>query len=423
MTDEDLGIVHVDKCEKQVHSEQDDAGTNSNHKNEESVLIPALLHYFNSILVATMVLGYPLILMPLYRSTSTTDTMRLILCTLVHPIFAEYISWFQRRGKGRHHMEITTHKSYAHLTLSLMMTPGLVDCILIFYRRFLIGAIVDSNLAILAIVITGVEEAIFRCSMVYRDTWIESFMSDLAARDTTVMPTLPSVYEEETEKDSAVKSHLEQRKLEVWAISSANVMIYEVVAIIVAHVVYLSFRQHRFVINFGYGFDELDSRMTAPALSLIAMFLELFLEAVVDVAAVSIERRDGVDFSVFWKKWSLNPYAYFGDHVSIAVVGMSASIWAFSCIPSSLLCKAPDPCSCTGSGFEIYTPFCDLIHESQSSNSSDIASSTTAGKSNITAVSESAQAEYSGVGTFISKVSYSKANARSKVVLTPLLQS
>ena len=58
--------------------------------------------------------------------------------------------------------------------------------------------------------------------------------------------------------------------------------------------------------------------MTTAGLSLVAMFLELFLEAIIDIAAISIERNDGIDFAVFWDKWSLNPYAYFGDHVAIA---------------------------------------------------------------------------------------------------------
>ena len=139
-----------------------------------------------------------------------------------------------------------------------MMAPGLIDCILIFYRRFLIGAIMDTNFAILAIVITGVEEAIFRCSMVYRDTLLDQ--AGVATNEETGTEVAPEPLANEEEEgvsfvfggnddngnDDQHEARLEERRRQVWAVSSANAMIYEVVAIIVAHVVYV-FRENRYL--------------------------------------------------------------------------------------------------------------------------------------------------------------------------------
>ena len=66
-------------------------------------------------------------------------------------------------------------------------------------------------------------------------------------------------------------------------------MYTEVVAIISCRVLYLSFREHRFVFNFAYGFDTNDENMANLALLVCSTFLELAFEVIVDAFALNNE--------------------------------------------------------------------------------------------------------------------------------------
>ena len=89
--------------------------------------------------------------------------------------------------------------------------------------------------------------------------------------------------------------------------SAAISMYHEFVAIITSRVMYLVFRQHRFVINFGYGFDSNDAAMTSVTMVITSAFIELIFEGVVDAYALDIEMRHGVDIDAFWQMWKCNP--------------------------------------------------------------------------------------------------------------------
>ena len=63
-------------------------------------------------------------------------------------------------------------------------------------------------------------------------------------------------------------------------------MYCEFIAIVTCRVMYIAFRQHRFVINFGYGFDANDENMTTVTMLITSTFLELILEGCIDAVAL-----------------------------------------------------------------------------------------------------------------------------------------
>ena len=46
---------------------------------------------------------------------------------------------------------------------------SILEEIMVMYRRMMLGGMRDPTAAVLTIVVTGLEEALFRCTMVYRD--------------------------------------------------------------------------------------------------------------------------------------------------------------------------------------------------------------------------------------------------------------
>ena len=138
---------------------------------------------------------------------------------IIHPIVAEIVAVIQRQGKGFRYMKLQGMARYIHLPLSLLMQPGLVEAVFAFYRRFMIGMMIDAGASIAAVVLTGLEEAIMRCTMVPRDNLYRSIFSD----------------KEMTPEE-------EKRQRQVWACSSANTMVFEIVAIISTHLAYMLFR-------------------------------------------------------------------------------------------------------------------------------------------------------------------------------------
>ena len=95
-------------------------------------------------------------------------------------------------------------------------------------------------MSILAVVITALEEAALRTTLVWRDKMMREVVGQRERRD----------YEEQL-------LHEDQ------SASAAASMFHEVTSIVTCRVAYLLFRPHRFVFNFGYGFDEGDPRMSS----------------------------------------------------------------------------------------------------------------------------------------------------------------
>ena len=153
--------------------------------------------------------------------------------------------------------------------------------------------------------------------------------------------------------------HTHPKQLRIQSASTAMSMYIEFSAIITCRVLYIVFRQHRVVVNFGYGFDANAEAMTSAAMLITAMFIELAFEAVVDGFALILEFKHGIDLDKFWEMWRVNAAAFWGQHVFDGLLATTVVIWAFKLVPTAIWCTSPtDPCSCTGGGFEIYESFC-----------------------------------------------------------------
>ena len=167
-----------------------------------------------------------------------------------------------------------------HHVLDQLGGAFLLESLFGMYRRMMIGAIVDPYAQVIAIVLTALEEAALRSTMVFRDTVFARI------RDGREM-TGPEI---------------ELQRM-VWAASSATSMFIELVSIITCRVMYVSFHQHRFVINLGYT----SGAMGGVTTMVVAAFGEIIFEIIVDAFALDVESRHGIDFGAFWRMWRMNP--------------------------------------------------------------------------------------------------------------------
>ena len=114
-----------------------------------------------------------------------------ILC-FIHPVAHELVISVMRATKYQEFVKkMTAHKGkiteyekskvYMEKMRSTIMNEmalvSLVECIMIFYRRFMIGVIVDQNILIIAVAITGIEEILFRSTLVPRDRLIRAVLN------------------------------------------------------------------------------------------------------------------------------------------------------------------------------------------------------------------------------------------------------
>ena len=55
---------------------------------------------------------------------------------------------------------------------------------------------------------------------------------------------------------------------------------------------------------------------------------------------------------------SADPYAFWLTHIGQMFAAYAFALQAMVTIPTPIFCESPDPCSCTGGGFELYEPIC-----------------------------------------------------------------
>ena len=118
-------------------------------------------------------------------------------------------------------MMLKDPKLHYHL-LHKLGTAHALEAVLVMYRRSMLGAIRNPSVAVAACVFTALEEALFRSTMVYRDTFIANLLGKPE-------PTAAEV--------------IVQRK--IWSASSAMSMYIEVTSIITSRAMYIVFRPHR----------------------------------------------------------------------------------------------------------------------------------------------------------------------------------
>ena len=112
---------------------------------------------------------------------------------------------------------------------------------------------------------------------------------------------------------------------------------------------------------------------------------------------LQIESGHNIVLSDFWNMWRQNPYAFWGSSVTSTVLAFTLSLHAMATIPTPIFCTSPDPCDCSGGGFDIYTSFCTASAMSKNTSANVTAAMRKAMENNVTA----ARDEFSSLFIFL----------------------
>ena len=88
---------------------------------------------------------------------------------MLHPILQEFFLTVQRQVCGNEFKKFENDPDREYHALRSIMMPSLLEEIMVMQRRMMLGAMRDPTASVLTIVVTGLEEALVRCTMVYRD--------------------------------------------------------------------------------------------------------------------------------------------------------------------------------------------------------------------------------------------------------------
>ena len=107
-------------------------------------------------------------MLPIYRAPSTTDWIRILLVCVLHPIVHEFVMTMTRLNTHQAHELALNDTKRHYFALSMMGGAFALEHIFVMYRRCMLGSMRDPSAVVLAIVLTALEEAILRSTMVYR---------------------------------------------------------------------------------------------------------------------------------------------------------------------------------------------------------------------------------------------------------------
>ena len=88
---------------------------------------------------------------------------------MVHPTLQEFFLTVQRQVTGNVNKKFENDPDREYWALKRIAMPSLLEEIMVIQRRMMLGSMQDPNATVLTIVVTGLEEALVRCTMVYRD--------------------------------------------------------------------------------------------------------------------------------------------------------------------------------------------------------------------------------------------------------------
>ena len=88
---------------------------------------------------------------------------------MLHPILQEVFLTVQRQLSGKSFKKFENDPDREYWALKSIAIPSLLEEVMVMQRRMMLGAMLDPNAAVLTIVVTALEEALVRCTMVYRD--------------------------------------------------------------------------------------------------------------------------------------------------------------------------------------------------------------------------------------------------------------
>ena len=207
----------------------------------------------------------------------------------------------------------------------------------------------DPSTMVAAIVLTAIEEALSRATMVQRDMYLRrrSGKGDYTPKELDIQHA-------------------------VWTMQIGNSMIIEVCAILIHALCVVLFLPHRFVFNLGYG--ELEETGLAVFAVVLSTMLELVGELVSDHLALRAEMNHGVPADKYFEHLHGGKLLYQFSGLTCAT---GVVLWTFSRIPTAVFCESPDPCTCLDgsiTNFEMYQPVCSCVAEvTTNSSSSDAA--------------------------------------------------
>ena len=91
-----------------------------------------------------------------------------VVCVL-HPILQEFFLTVQRQISSNDNKKFENDPDREYWALRSIATPSLLEEMMVMQRRMMLGAMRDPTASVLVVVVTGLEEAVVRCTMVYRD--------------------------------------------------------------------------------------------------------------------------------------------------------------------------------------------------------------------------------------------------------------
>ena len=94
---------------------------------------------------------------------------RFAVVCVVHPILQEFFLTVQRQISGINFKKFENDPDREYWALRSVTMPSMLEEIMVMQRRMMLGAMRDPTASVLTIVVTGLEEAVVRCTMVYRD--------------------------------------------------------------------------------------------------------------------------------------------------------------------------------------------------------------------------------------------------------------
>ena len=96
---------------------------------------------------------------------------------MLHPILQEFFLTVQRQLSGNRFKKFANDPDREYYALKELTMASMLEEVMVMQRRMMLGGMRDPTATVLTIVVTGVEEALVRCTMVYRDElwdWITS---------------------------------------------------------------------------------------------------------------------------------------------------------------------------------------------------------------------------------------------------------
>lgn len=95
-----------------------------------------------------------------------------VVCVL-HPIMQEFFLTVQRQLSGNSFKNFMNDPDRQYHALRSITSASILEEILVVQRRMMLGGMRDPTATVLTIVVNGLEEALVRCTMVYRDDFLD----------------------------------------------------------------------------------------------------------------------------------------------------------------------------------------------------------------------------------------------------------